>query len=502
MAKRRSEIGKKGKHGREGLEIDIEGMARRRKKTILMVVAVMVVIILILASLYYIFIFNKEPEEEEKEIFTTDTPHNGVYPNETVTYRFTIYNPEDEDDIFAPILLGLPSDWEIQLPTTVHVKGKESKIQEFTIKPSLATGLNRTYPFTLNVTSANTQITYTLKYQITVFKPLVDVELSSDTQHKETYPSEYVNFNVTIYNPNNFVDIFTPSIFGMPSDWKVTLPDNITVNENNTNETQFFVVPSKSTLNKTYSFQLNVTSGTTHRPYSYKFNLTVLQIYGVELLCYNNSHDADPGRPTYYAILVKNTGNGEDTISVSYNSSHLPANWSISFEFNSMDLTAFDSKVVICTVNTHSNTSKGRYDIDIIGTSSSGRKGTTRVNTSLIKDFDEVTAVIGDLVQVDYIGTYTDGGIFDTSISEVANNNDYPKGEDFHLRSSYAPLKTYVGPSDPDTSDEYIEVITGFWEGIVGMKVNETNVVRLPSEKGYNDGKVRIFEITLISIDN
>jgi len=484
------------------LEIDIEGMAIRRKRTILMIVTVVVIIIVILASLYYFLILSKEPEEEEKEVFTTDTPYNGGYPNETIGFTFMIYNPEGEDDIYAPILSGLPSDWEILLPSTIHVKSKELKTQEFTIKSSLATGLNRTYPFTLNVTSANTQITYTLNFEITIFEPLIDVEITSGSRHKTGYPNQNISYNFSIYNPNNFVDIFTPYVSGLPIGWQVTTPDNVTVEGNSSKEDQFFVVPSESALNKTYSFWLNMTSGHTQRPYSYKFNLTIHRTYGVELLCYNNSHDADPGRPTYYAIVVKNTGNNVDTITVSYNTSHLPANWSVYFEFNSVNLAAFDSKVVICTVNTHSDTSKGRYDIDIIGTLSNGIKSTIRVNTSLIKDFDDVTITTEDKVQVNYIGTYENGVIFDTSISEVAYNLNYSKDEDFQIRPSYSPLKVYVNASDPDKTDEYIQVIEGFWEGIVGMKVNETNVVRLPSEKGYNDGKVRIFEITLVSKDN
>ncbi|MEE9150229.1 MAG: FKBP-type peptidyl-prolyl cis-trans isomerase, partial [Thermoplasmata archaeon] len=77
-----------------------------------------------------------------------------------------------------------------------------------------------------------------------------------------------------------------------------------------------------------------------------------------------------------------------------------------------------------------------------------------------------------------------------------------PKMEGFSIRPSYSPLKMYVNDTDPDESDDYGVLIEGFWEGALGMKVDETKVVRIPSEKGYGDGLTRIFEITIVSIDN
>ncbi len=511
MAKRRSEIGKKGKHGREGFEIDLAETTKRSKKTLLIIVTVIVVIVLILTSLYFFFIYGEEPEEE-KEVLTADSLHEGGYPNESVVFRFTIYNPKDEDDVFGPMVTGLPSDWEVNMPSTIPLEGKKSKEEQFSIRPSLVTGLNKTYPFILNVTSGNTQRTYTLEFQIIVFELLIDVEITSDAHHKVSYPNGNISYNFTIYNPNDFVDIFWPSISGLPSDWEVTIPNNVSVEGNTTNEDHFFVVPSSETaLNETYSFLLRVISGHTQRPYSYQYNLTVSQTFGFELICYNNSHDADPGRSTHYGITVNNTGNGEETFTISYNESHLPNNWSISFDSDSLNISGLSSRVVICNITTSSNTSKGRYDIDIIVTSSSGGNASIRVNTSLVKDFGVETLEIGDKAQVNYIGTLTDGIIFDTSHFDVANNSDYPKVEEFSIRSSYPPLKMYVNATDQDESDDYGVLIEGFWKGVIGMKVMETMVIRIPPGKAYTKpgwedhplyGKTLIFEITLVSIDN
>lgn len=405
MAKRRAAMGKKGKHSRDGLILSKEFPERkRRKKRLAIITVIIMVLAVILASLLYIY-FQDTETKKEKDVLSTDTPHSGGNPNEGISFSFTIYNPDKEPDRFSPLISGLPPSWTITLPDTISVEGKETIEKEFTITPAPTNALNKTYPFMLNLTSRNTQHTYTLEYELTIFHT----------------------------------------------------------------------------------------------------------VWGIEISCYNNSHHADPGRPTYYAIIVKNTGNGNDTVDMSYNESQLPKNWTLSFEFDQLDIPVISSRVVICEITTHEDTPKGRYDIDIYATSLNDDRVSVRVNTSLIKDFDDRTAIHEDLAQVNYIGTLTDGLIFDTSIFEIANNSDYPKGGDFNFRGeeSYMPLKMYVGGPDPDTGDLYGDLIDGFWEGVIGMKANETKVVRIPPEKGYYKfpehglyGKTLIFEITLVSIDS
>jgi hypothetical protein len=511
MAKRRSEIGKKGKHGRSGVEIARDRAAKRRRNMIIILIVLAVATALILASAYLFLIpEEKDEDEEESDVISTDTPIMGVYPNESVSFGFTIYNPDAESDVFSPLISGLPSDWLVDLPNTIDVGSKESKEEQFTITPSFATAYNGTYAFRLNVTSANTQHTYTQEYEIIVFELQFDVELTTDTPHKKGNPGENFTFNFTIYNPRGEPDKFFPLIYGLPSDWEITVPLNISVGGNDSAQDTFYIVPSlDNALNKTHSFLLNVTSMNILRTYSLEFNLTIFQnIWGVELACYNNSHDVDPGRSTHYAVVVRNTGNGDDTMNLSYNESHLPNNWTFSFEFDSVDISGYDAKVVICNITSYSGTSPGRYDILIKATSSTGLTDTFWLNTSRVKVFGDETAAVDNNVKVDYIGMFEDGVIFDTSVSEVAHNDDYPKKDDFTPRASYSPLLVYVGPQDPDSEDDYIQVIPGFWEGIVGMEVNETWVTRIPPEKAYNTpghplyGKTLIFEINLVSIDN
>jgi hypothetical protein len=91
------------------------------------------------------------------------------------------------------------------------------------------------------------------------------------------------------------------------------------------------------------------------------------------------------------------------------------------------------------------------------------------------------TAQLGNNVTVNYIGMFgagpQQGRVFDTSFYSVATNNaTYPKSLEFTLRggpSSYTPLPvSNLGPSSG--------LIGGFWQGLIGLPVNQTKIVTIP----------------------
>jgi FKBP-type peptidyl-prolyl cis-trans isomerase 2 len=107
------------------------------------------------------------------------------------------------------------------------------------------------------------------------------------------------------------------------------------------------------------------------------------------------------------------------------------------------------------------------------------------------------TVAVGDNVTVNYIGIFgsgpEEGLVFDTSIQSVANNNaTYPKSVQFspRLPSQYTPLPVHVGPGTPEagyTVGNYTfeGVVTGFWEGLIGLAVNQTRYATVPPALGY-----------------
>ena len=86
---------------------------------------------------------------------------------------------------------------------------------------------------------------------------------------------------------------------------------------------------------------------------------------------------------------------------------------------------------------------------------------------------DGVKVSNGDTVSVNYIGRLDDGTVFDTSYEEVAKENDiYTPGR------PYKPLTFEVGAG---------QMIKGFDDAVIGMKVNETKTVVIPPEDAYGE---------------
>lgn len=203
--------------------------------------------------------------------------------------------------------------------------------------------------------------------------------------------------------------------------------------------------------------------------------------YDVDISAASPNLDAGKGRFVYFALFVKNTGGGPDTINIE--TSGYTSDWTISLEKDSVTLQQGEATVVIMAIKVPLDAADGSQQI-LVKAKSTGDSTVTdeQIITVKVKPITGATVTEGSLVQVHYAGWYENGEEFDSS-----------KGG--------TPLKVYVGPSDTNPGDEYTQVILGFWKGIVGLKKDETKVVRLTPEEGYNDGKVRIFEITLVSID-
>jgi FKBP-type peptidyl-prolyl cis-trans isomerase 2 len=107
---------------------------------------------------------------------------------------------------------------------------------------------------------------------------------------------------------------------------------------------------------------------------------------------------------------------------------------------------------------------------------------------------------VGDNVTVNYIGIFANGPqqgrVFDTSEYSVALNNvTWPKSLQYSSRggkpSDYTPLGVYVGPNAPSSGYTignltFGGVVTGFWQGLVGLPGNQTHYVTVPPALGYS----------------
>jgi hypothetical protein len=111
-----------------------------------------------------------------------------------------------------------------------------------------------------------------------------------------------------------------------------------------------------------------------------------------------------------------------------------------------------------------------------------------------------LTVAVGDNVTVNYIGIFANGPqqgrVFDTSEYLVATNNaSWPKSLQYSSRggkpSDYTPLGVYVGPNAPSSGYTignltFGGVVTGFWQGLVGLPGNQTHYITVPPALGYS----------------
>ncbi len=87
----------------------------------------------------------------------------------------------------------------------------------------------------------------------------------------------------------------------------------------------------------------------------------------------------------------------------------------------------------------------------------------------------------GDHVFVNYVGTLSDGTVFDTSIESAAK-----AGGVFNPARNYTPLDFTVGGG---------QMIKGFDAGVVGMKVGETKTLTLAAKDAYGERDETLVQI-------
>ncbi len=111
-----------------------------------------------------------------------------------------------------------------------------------------------------------------------------------------------------------------------------------------------------------------------------------------------------------------------------------------------------------------------------------------------------LTVQVGDNVTVNYVGLFAkgpqQGRVFDTSEYSVALNNlSWPKSLQYSSRggspSDYSPLGVYVGSNAPSSgytigNTTFGGVVTGFWQGLVGLPGNRTTYLTVPPALGYS----------------
>jgi len=79
----------------------------------------------------------------------------------------------------------------------------------------------------------------------------------------------------------------------------------------------------------------------------------------------------------------------------------------------------------------------------------------------------------GNIVKVDYTGMFENGTVFDTSIEETAKEAGV-----YTEQRNYVPISFTVGAG---------QMIKGFDNAVIGMKVGEEKTITIPPEEAYGE---------------
>ncbi len=86
-------------------------------------------------------------------------------------------------------------------------------------------------------------------------------------------------------------------------------------------------------------------------------------------------------------------------------------------------------------------------------------------------------AVTGDTVKVDYVGSYANGWVFDTSKYAVAADDDVPKSFEFTMKEEpeYQPMEFSIGEG---------KLMQMFETAVIGLAEGERTTVTIPAAEG------------------
>lgn len=220
---------------------------------------------------------------------------------------------------------------------------------------------------------------------------------------------------------------------------------------------------------------------------------------GFDFYAFDDDYDVAPGGLVSFPVVVRNTGN----VPLAINLTADFGGWTGALETGhvNVNVAADGGDVNLVGMQAPANAT-GEHTVTVTATPDQGEPKTLEFAIVVNPDIGGTRAgeEENNLVQVRYLGIYDDGRIFDTNIAAVWENDDLPRALAPGSGPHTAPFKAYLGTGESSVSG-YGTVIVGFREAIVGLAEGETAGSRLPPEKAYQDGKVRLFMMSVLSID-
>ena len=314
-----------------------------------------------------------------------------VEAGKRVYYSFDVTNKGNAVDTFnlAVDTSSLPDGWDasldqdkisnlgvdenITLTDVLVVKAPDDAAAD--VETSIIVTISSDYNASIN--STYTSRTTVLQN----YEPKLAI-VGSDTMSAK--PEEQVNFTIKITNDGNGEDDISLSLIGGNSSWGQLGDSAFTLQAGTNDTTTLRVTPPKDTEAKNgYILIVRATSEDGSTTNSRNTFINVEQIFEVSVqVSGDSSKKGDPGDELTYSIVVKNKGNGDDTISLTLEGEK--ADWGSIVD--EVELESGDTTTINLTVNIDDDAVVGDNDIIVRGTSednpSANDTGTVKVSVN------------------------------------------------------------------------------------------------------------------------
>jgi len=314
-----------------------------------------------------------------------------VEAGKRVYYSFDVTNKGNAVDTFNLVVdtSSLPDGWDasldqdkisnlgvdenITLTDVLVVKAPDDAAAD--VETSIIVTISSDYNSSIN--STYTSRTTVLQN----YEPKLAIS-GSDTMSAK--PEEQVNFTIRITNDGNGEDDISLSLIGGNSSWGQLGDSAFTLQAGTNATTTLRVTPPKDTEAKNgYILVVRATSEDGSTTNSRNTFINVEQIFEVSVqVSGDSSKKGDPGDELSYSIVVKNKGNGEDTVALTLEGEK--ADWGSIVD--EVELESGASITVNLSVNIDDDAVVGDNDIVVRGTSednpSANDTGTVKVSVN------------------------------------------------------------------------------------------------------------------------
>ncbi|MGQ9582989.1 MAG: CARDB domain-containing protein [Thermoplasmatota archaeon] len=321
-----------------------------------------------------------------------------VRPGQSVSYVLKLTNDGNGQDTFKlKVESGEELTWASlsKESTILAVDQLEELTLTVAIPSDAAAGY---YNHTIKVWSSDDEsISSTLTFRTRV-EAVYNFQLSAEESSLEGKPGDELAYIVKVENVGNAPDSYDVQVRDMPSGWGYNLTTNMVALGSKSKLTLTLIVWITTNYEKaradSYYFNLRLISrGNDTIEKTLALTAVVEQVHGIELTLDAGSADKsiDPyGDDQDFTINVKNTGNGEDT--VTFKVTRYPARWSSSyFTFSPTAITIQPGNTTTKQVSVRLSassieTDRGDYDFDVAAISKDGTQSLAiRVPVKVIK---------------------------------------------------------------------------------------------------------------------